>query len=279
MRLRHRSFPYPVVGNADDVPGAGFQATYEVASDREYYYVNVSAACGSKSLNKLIEKGQACLVLHVECGNTMYRRAFEFSAETHRVQIRAADLHGTVELNVMARACSVLSSYKPDGAHPDYGTTAFRIEQGDILAVAEGFLFEAETVHDSLKRIGSIMVVEQSEHATDHPMEVSLNSNKIRILLCENDFTLYGKLKAIPHLTSHLTTTIVLPVLMHALTEMEKSDAELVDLKWCQSLQRRLDELGIADEQDCLLKAQRILDMPIRRALVAAESYSSNIEN
>lgn len=101
MRLRDRSFPHPVVGNADDVPSAAFQATYEISSDREYYYIVVSAACGSKTVSKLVEKEEAAYVLHAECSNTMYRRAFEFTNEKHRVQVPASQVNGTVELNVV----------------------------------------------------------------------------------------------------------------------------------------------------------------------------------
>jgi len=275
MRLSSRSYPHPVVGNADDVPGAAYQATFEYASDPQFYYITISVACSSKTLSRLIDKGDACYVLHIECSNTMYRRAFEFTDESHRFQVPANHLNGTVEVNAFVRAKKNIAVYRLEGAHTDYEGASFRVEVGDVLAVGEGQLFEAESIHDSLKRVGSIMVIERSPQDGDHPMMVELNSEKIRILLCKGDFDAYGKLKLIPALTSHLTTTIVLPVLIEALHVIESGDQGYEHFKWHRNLQRRIEMLELAQDLDALTKAQRILDLPIRRALGAAETYAA----
>ena len=274
MKLSNRSYPHPVLGNADDVPGAAFQATFEYASDLQFYYITVSIACSSKSLNRLIASGGACHVLHIECSNTMFRQAFEFEQSTHRFQIPANLLNGTVEVNAFIRSKKEFESYRVEGSHADYDGTTFFVKVGDVLAVGEGQLFEAETTHDSLKRVGSIMIIERSSHEGDHLMTVDLGSEKIRILLCKGDFDAYGKLKLIPALTSHLTTTIVLPVLIEALHAIEDGRQGYDHLKWHKNLQRRIEILGLGTDLDALTKAQRILDMPIRRALGAAESYA-----
>ena len=54
MRLSSRSYPHPVLGNGDDVSGAGFQATFEYASDQQFYYITVTVECSSATLAKLI---------------------------------------------------------------------------------------------------------------------------------------------------------------------------------------------------------------------------------
>lgn len=275
MRLSSRSYPHPVVGNADDVPGAAFQAAFEYASDTQFYYINVAVACSSKTLNRLIQRGEACYVVHIECSNTIFRRAFEFTTDGHRLQVPASHLNDTVEVNAFVRAKKDIPSYRIDGAHDDYGDTAFRIRSGDVLAIGEGQLFEAETTHDALKRVGSIMVIERSSHEGDRQMMVELNGEKIRILLCAGDFEAYGKLKLIPQLTSHLTTTIVLPVLIEALHIMESEAEGYSHLKWRRNLQRRIEMLELSEDLDVLTKAQRVLDMPIRRALGAAQTYAA----
>lgn len=275
MRLSSRSFPHPVVGNGDDVPGAAFQATFEYSSDTQFYYIGVAIACSSRTLRRMIQRGDACYVVHIECSNTMFRRAYEFATEAHRLQVPASHLNDTVEVNTFVRAKQDIPSYKVDGAHADYGDATFRVRAGDVLAVGEGQLFEAETQHDSLKRVGSIMVIERSQHDGDHPMMIELNAEKIRILLCAGDFEAYRKLKLVPHLTSHLTTTIVLPVLIEALHVLKSEDAGYSHLKWHRNLQRRTEALELPEEMDVLIKAQRILDMPIRRALGAAQNYAA----
>lgn len=279
MRLSSRSYPYPVLGNGDDVPGSAFQATFEYASDQQFYYLTVTVACSSASLAKLIAKGSACFVLHVECSNTLFRRAYDFTEKSTRIQIPASQLNDAVEVNAFIRATKDIATYRIAGAHEDYGDAAFEVRLGDILAIGEGQIFDAENSFDTLRRVGAIMVIEQSSEAGDHAMKVDYNSEKIRILLCKNDFKAYSKLKMVPALTSHLTTTIVLPVLIEALHYIGEDNAGFQTYKWYRNLERRIEILELQSEQDVLAKAQRLLDMPIRRALAAADSYSVGVSS
>lgn len=274
MRLSARSYPHPVLGNADDVPDAAFQATFEYASDQQFYYITVTVACSSRTLTKLVATGGACYVVHVECGNTLFRKAYDFSAQSHRVQIPASQLNDSVEVNAFIRAMKDIRAYRIGGAHEDYGNTAFQIRSGDILAIGEGQIFNAESTFDSLRRVGSIMLIEQSQEVGDHPMKVDYNSDKIRIFLCKTDFKSYSRLKSVPTLTSHLTTTIVLPVLIEALYYIQAQSDDLESFKWYRNLDRRVEALGLGSEQEILTKAQMLLDMPIRRALASADAYA-----
>jgi hypothetical protein len=275
MRLSDRSYPHPVLGNADDVPGAAFQATCDVESDKQFFFFDVTVACSSTTLQKLIQNGGACFVLHVECSNTLYRNAFDFTEKSKRFGVRADRLNGTVEINCFIRAAKDVSKYQIAGAHEDYENNVFEIKPGDILAVAPGQTFEAESL-DTLRRIGSIMIIEESPKLDEHPMEVEFNSDKIHIRLSKQDFNLYKELKAIPALASHLTTTLVLPVLTEALHLIQKDSLEFEDRKWCRSLNQRLADLKLSHEADLLRAAQILLDRPIRRALTSAAQYAQD---
>jgi len=273
MKLSERSYPHPVLGNLDDVPGAAFQATCEIESDRQFFFINITVAWSSATLQKMNQKGAACYVLHVECSNTLHREAFDFSETNKKFDIRANHLNGPVEINCFVRATKEMGEYQIDGAHEDYEDLTFDVKSGDILAVSKGQVFEAES-SDTLRRIGSIMVIEESPKPEDHAMEVEFSSEKIRIRLCKHDFNLYKELKIIPALASHLTTTLVLPVLTEALHLIEGEDLEFEDRKWCRNLRQRLSDLNLTEEKDLLTAAQRVLDMPIRRALASAAEYA-----
>ena len=103
MKLSHRSFPYPVVGNADDVVDAAFQAAISVYNDRVNYYICVKVQCSSSTISKIVKQGDAVYVLHVECGNTLYRSATEFTQDEREFMIPGENLNSTVEVNVVAR--------------------------------------------------------------------------------------------------------------------------------------------------------------------------------
>lgn len=276
MRLSNRSFPHPVVGNGDDVPDAHFQATFDFESDKSNFYVKVAVRCSSKTLLNAIKKGAACYTLHVECSNTLFRRSYDFDGESHRVAIPSTMIHDTVEVNAFIRAKQGNPKYSVDGANPDYDGMTFAVMPGDILAVGDSQTFDADHSVDPLRRVGALMVVEQSSKAGDLPMEAdfgeSTGDDKIRILLCESDFKAYGEMKSVPHLTNHLTTTLVLPVLIEALHLLDDPDDAPTN-KWAKILRRRLESMSLGTSATVLEKAQQVLGLPIRRALAAAQTY------
>jgi len=275
MRLSNRSFPHPVVGNGDDVPGAEFQATFESEQDKSNFYIKVKIQCSSKTLLQAIKKGKACYTMHVECSNTLYRSAFDFTEDSYRATIPTTAIHDTVEVNAFVRAKAVMPEYTVDGSHEDYAGAVFSISPSDILAVADAYTFDADHSLDPLRKVGALMVVEESGKAGDHSMEADFDADKIRILLCEQDFTAYGEMKAVPHLTNHLTTTLVLPVLIEAIHQLDDDSEGGTEHKWAKVLRRRIDTLSVSSATTALEKAQQLLGLPIRRALASAQTYSA----
>ena len=273
MRLSSRSYPYPVVGNRDDVPGAAFQAALEMSSDRQAVYLDAQIKCSSKTINDLVKKGDACFVVHVECSNTLYRRAFEFEEDNYRIQIPSDNLNDAVEVNVFTRTKKNLSGYRVDKAHSDYGSVAFNVEKGDILAVGEGHVFYVEAPFDALSPIGSIMQITESHKDGDQPMQVEYGGEKILIELSKKDFEDYKRLKATEGVSTALTMGIVLPVLVHAIYYLQQSDEE-DDLRWVRSLKRRIDGVGMKLEDDPLEVAQRILELPLKRTFASARKLA-----
>lgn len=272
MRLSERSYPHPVVGNRDDVPGAAFQAAVTATSDKENFYIDIQIECSSASVQSLIQEQRATFVAHVECSNTLYRQAFRFTETSHRITIPGSRLFDKFEVNVLACASANVPGYIVAGAHPDYGDAAFDLSEGDIVAVADGHEFLAE-FEDALARIGSIMQVDESRDADDGIMKVDWNGKRIVIILSKKDFATYSILKAVEPIGSTLASMIVLPVLIQALHETKNSDSYLAGCRWHDILQRRLAKLDVlGTDFDELDVAQQLLELPIKRALASARA-------
>lgn len=278
MKLSQRSYPHPVVGNRDDVPGAAFQAAVEMSSDKEQIYIDVSANCSSSTITELMADGSATIVLHVECSNTLFRRAYELSAPSMRIAIPAENLNDNVEVNMFVRAVRDLSGYTVEAAHSDYDGATFQIREGDILAVGEGYVFHIESDFDSLRSIGSIMQIEEAKEDGDFPLRADFNGDKIRVILSKADFKDYKILKGQEGISSALTSTIVVPVLIEAIhfwksgESGEKEDS----LRWMRALRSRIAALELEPETDYLILAQRLLELPLRRALVASRQLAES---
>lgn len=269
MKLSSRSYPYPVVGNRDDVPGAAFQAALEMTTDRQAVYIDTLIKCSSKTINDLVKKGDACFVVHIECSNTLYRKAFEFTEENHRLQIPSDNLNDAVEINIFTRAKKNLSGYRVDKAHADYGSVSFSVEKGDIIAVGESHVFYIESPFDALSPIGSIMQITETHKDGDQPMQVQYSGQKILIELSKKDFDDYKRLKGVDGVSTALTMSIVLPVLVDAIHLLQASEGD-DDLRWVRSLRRRIESVGMKKDGDPLEIAQRILELPLKRTFASA---------
>jgi hypothetical protein len=275
MRLSRRSYPHPVVGNLDDVPGAAFQATVEMSADKDNIYLDVNIQNSSATIRHLLEMARAVYAVHVECTNTLFRRVFEFREESKRIAVRADQLNDMVEINVFAVATQDASGYAVDKAHPDYEGSVFDVKKADILAVGEGRSFVVESSFDVLGRIGSIMQIDRTAENGDLPMRIDFDGEKIRIILSNEDFKAYKLMRHDEALSSVLTTAIVVPALLETLHYIDSADggedAEALEaFRWYRVLTRRIEELGLKDEPDKLTQAQKLLELPLKRALVTA---------
>ena len=275
MKLSRRSYPHPVVGNFDDVPGAAFQATVEMSADKDNIYLDANIQNSSATIRGLVETARAVYAVHVECTNTLFRRAFEFREESKRIAIRADQLNDAVEVNVFAVATRDASGYVVDKAHADYEGSAFDVKKSDIIAVGEGRVFSVESSFDVLGRIGSIMQIDVAAEEGDLPMRVDFLGEKIRIILSREDFKAYKLMRHDEALSSVLTTTIVVPALLETLHYIHNEDGNgdtetLEALRWYRVLTRRIEELGLKGECEKLTQVQMLLELPVKRALVTA---------
>lgn len=280
MKLSERSYPYSVVGNRDDVPNAAFQASVEMSADKESVYLDVKIDCSSSTINDYLKTGDVSYLLHVDCSNTFFRKSYKFSDKNFRQKIASENLNDLIEVNVFAIATKKINGYRVSESHPDYGNITFDVNEGNILAVAQTLTFYIDGQFDSMKRIGSIMqIVENPKTDIDLPMQVDFNGDKITILLSKSDFREYKLLKTNESIVGPLTATIVLPVLVEALNllKSEFSNGEDDDsLKWVVVLKRRMKDLDIQGEENLEI-AQKLLELPIRRALASTHALAESL--
>jgi hypothetical protein len=280
MRLSTRSYPHPVVGNQDDVPGCGFQANLEHSFDRDNLYLSFDLSCSSHEIQRLIEHGAARYVVHIECSNTLFRKAYCFDVPTFTLSLTLDDVCESVEVNIAICASKKITDYAPDGLHEDYGDSRFTVAAGDFLAVTETHVIDVFPTFEALGRVGSIMQIHCSTEAGDAPMSVVFESPKIQIILSQRDFKQYALSKTNPEALGLLMCAIVLPVLIEAVKQVITLDEEdIVDGKrWQKVLSGRIKSMGKhSAEAEPFILAQEILELPVKRALAAAVKLLENM--
>jgi hypothetical protein len=193
-----------------------------------------------------------------------------------RITVSSDALNDSVEVNVVVKADRNLSNYRLPEAHSDYGHTSFEVKKGDLLAIGEGYVFPIESPFDAMGRVGSIMQIKELNEDGDSPMTVDSTGDKIVVVLSKTDFAAYKLLRNDETLVAPLTVAIVLPALMDALATMKNE--ELVEdeypNRWQRVLKRRMRDEGLSFEVEPLVVAQRLLELPIKRALATAHQLA-----
>jgi hypothetical protein len=63
-----------------------------------------------------------------------------------------------------------------------------------------------------------------------------------------------------------LSTVLVMPVLIEALHMLQESGMDEDHRRWVRALTRKLKELGLENETDFLILAQKLLELPMKRS-------------
>lgn len=276
MKASSKSYPYPVLGNGDDVVTGSFHVgnfTYELGADN--VVLRYQLVLENEIIAKLIENKQASFVVEVECGNTFFRKSFSTrNIEGEPILIPTALLRESVTVGFFICADAKLDSYLPSGCHPDYEGAQFFIEEGDILAIGGYSSFIAEKAFDPLRPpVSSFMsIMEGNDFFV--PAEVRLFTEKITIVLSKNDWKWYLKTHTNKSAVGLLHASIVFPALVVAIQEVQNENSQYAEYNWYQRL-RLILQAKLLSKSAPFYAAQSIIDNPLTRGFQEIELLTS----
>lgn len=268
-RSQPTSFPHPVVGIGDDVKGElrCNVPDFDFGVDTTTLYIN-GLEITNPTISGLVRDKVAAFTLRVSCGATYYRESFQTHDARSQISLPAAKLMGDVELQVRVCALKKIEGYRPEGLHPDYGERSFTVQTGDVLAVGDDFTVRADKQFDPLAAdIPSIMRIVRGARDKG-PFGVNFDTDQILIELSAEDHDLYGLASNVTPEVLH--AALVLPVLCEAITRVRRRSAEddmMTGLNWFRRLDTMLQARRIDEDESPMLAAQKLLEMPLTRAL------------
>lgn len=265
---RNVSFPHPVVGNADDAAGR-FDPKVVRSNDRRTLTLDVDElVTHNEALDQYIADGLAEFITRVECGRTGFRKSYLTRKRAHRIKVPIHELYREIEIELGVIAKGDIPDYRPTDPHPDYGVSTFPVEAGDILAIAPPRRFVLDVEWDPLRApMQSIMRIVRDERETG-PMIANLEGEKIIVRVSSQDYDRYSVRKG--NSPDVLHAAIVLPVLVQAI--IKKDEQEHQECLWSHRLGELLERIG--DDEDPLVAAQLLLQLPLERALKQLDSLS-----
>jgi hypothetical protein len=277
MNLIDKSYLHPVLRPGyDDISGIFTFECPNIRNEADMYVIDIHATLENETINNLIENGKAKIFLFIYCTTNFYRNAVELKSFEDEVAIPDEDLSGRVDLTLIISATEHLD-YRNGSQHSDYGDTVFNIVCGDILAVSDTFLAFAEKKYDSLRKIDSIISINEDKSLPRvAPFTVDLTCDKIKVGVPEPVFKDYMALKRARRATKTLENTIFLPILVSIISEWQREpehyEEEYILYRWFRAIKARAENLNIIirdirDTQHPFVLAQKLLDAPITRCI------------
>lgn len=271
MKIRNISYPYPVLGNADDVKGR-FAAQFFHRLGRDKTTLRIKFEVENETISDLVKNGKAAFFVEVECNSTFFRSAYSTGKFEDAFQLSSSKVRGQVLVKFYIRAIEDISKLSIKNCHPDYKGFEFEISKGDVLAIGGSTTFIADKEFDPLKpSVRSFMQIKEGQHPTG-PMDVDYeDAEKIIIRLSKADWQRYRDLKNRNWIVPVLHSAIVLPALAGAIELIKQGDQDARDNHWYQRLEVILLQNKYPSDMP-LYAAQQILKNPLSRMLEAVES-------
>ena len=263
MKVSTKSYPFPVLGNLDDISGI-FSPSMDYTLEPNQVILDCNFELENETVEKLIENGDASFYVQLECPSTFYRRTFISSEKSLRIEVPAGDLRDKVNVTFLVCSNVQIPEYNPVGVHPDLEGEPSYVEAGDVLADGGVGFFIADKTFDPLKApISSFMKINKGTFANG-PMVIDYEDEQIIIVLSEEDYDRYLNVKGFAPNTLH--SSLVLPALTDVLYTMKYDRKAHEDQPWFGRLQQIIVQQKI-DINEPIVAAQQILGQPLQRSL------------
>ena len=271
MKVKNISYPYPVLGNEDDIKGS-FEVSFHHRLGRNAIQLSVKFKLQNKTLKKLIKEKKAKFTVEIECNTTFFRTMFSTFDYSNQFDLKAEKCRERVTVKFFIRAAQPIKNYQIEECHSDYKEFMkdypIDISKGDVLAVGGVSSFIAEKGYDPLKpKVASFIAIKENPDENEDYMVVNYNDpNRIIIWLSQKDWKKYYDIKSSKWLPPVLHASIVMPVLAEAIRFIEKNESEVEGFRWYNRIMDLIERDNLSLD-DPLTAAQIILKMPVNRCL------------
>ena len=263
MKAVKDEFPNPVLaeGRDDYIAGCSFRTVLdenEITVDTENITIPMKYSLICNGLQKLIDSGDAVVVISIKSSATSYSELFIFSPKSTEIKISVPKFSVVSKMNIAASVIAArdIKGFYCSGEFNElyFDGTTFEIRKGDILATEDirSVYVDATELE---KQISSIFDISRHE---DQESDVIPNfeDEKIRIFLKNELYDLYYKFKDFNNgiLRRYATAVIVYPVLVEAIgyvishyqNGVEPNDGTGYSAKrWFRAIYHKADTKGI----------------------------------
>ena len=286
MDIINRLYPYPVLWKKnDDYVNSSFDCDMDISKNFEIITIKIKFKLKNKLIDELIEKGKAEYLVHIESPSTSYRFIKTSVQKELSFDLKDEHLLGTISLCSFIVVKEKMENYYNPQFNSDYEGVEFSLDVGNILAIGSQYKFNVEKNSEELADVPSIFTVYKREDDDSIDMKVEINSDKIRIGLSKDVYENYNHIVSLQMSMINTVNAIILfPTLIYIIEQLKNELEDYEDYRWFQALRRLLKKNSmnleeIIDNEESIILAQKIMNMPISKALLSIKDMDMEAED
>ena len=274
MDIKYKLYPHPVLWDrVDDYKESTFECDIKMHRDIRRFVFDVNFQLKDKNIEEMIEQDLAEFVLHIESPASSYRILEKSNSNKMKITLSDDKILGKISFCPFILAKQDIDNYQNNAWNDDYSGVKFLLSKGSILAIASQFNFTVSKEAE-LSTLPSIFTIYKKETTEDMPMEIEINSDKIRIGLNIKDYENYSASKYFnENMVNIVNSFLIFPTLIYVFERLKEGLEDYEDYRWFQSIDKmfrkysmKLD-LDLVKSQNSYELAQRLMSFPVSKSL------------
>lgn len=247
MKITNRLYTYPVLSEEkDDYLNSRFDVQIKnCIKSVNNIKLKFEVYMDNKELEKLIRDGKAEYVIHLECSYTTFRKALTSSANEIKYEIPLSKLRGKLEIVAFIVAKEELVDFYSDDWNEDFEGLKFKIPKAGILAYENLSSIDVIKNFEEFTNTSSIFSICKRQTDEDKPIEVNLNSDKIKIILGPKEYDIFAKFQNNDKLLPIFHSMLILPAFVSVFEELKKNIEFYREQNWFISLKYAYEKRGL----------------------------------
>ncbi len=256
MHIKAKLYPYPVLASFNnDYLDSDFDINCEESILDDTIKLVLTPNLNNNGLFKLIKKGDAEFVMHIECSLTSYRHAIRVPYEGCELKLPMDSIEGLIFMCPFIIAKNDISGYTNEKLNSDYDGVSFDFDKGSILALGTEKMLTPEKANDDLDNLPSIFSVVEVKDTTFTESKFNFTGDKIIISLPSTVFRKFiAQNNSNPDAVPVLHSMLLIPALIQALDEVKYSQEYYMyeTRRWYMSIQKACSKIGIILDEDAI---------------------------
>lgn len=277
MNITNRLFTYPVLNEEkDDYKESIFDVEINyIMEGVNSLKLHFDIVMTCFEIEEMILSGKAEYVIHLECTTTAYREVIKTISNHIEHTIPIGRVSGSLECVAFVILTNNISNFSCKDWVDDYNGITFNLSTGSILAYQNLQGLDITKDYEEFINAGSIFSVYKRITEGSKPAVIDLDSSKIKIGLCSDDYDIYSVYSTKTELLYIFHSMMILPALVYVFEELKQEGG--IDIyhnkEWFIAIDKAYAKRGLSlvdevlnTEKTSFQLAQEAMEYPLSRA-------------